>query len=416
MPLAIEDAKEEGKMLTGSPLNGWFFMRDEYDRFRLDPEKDRAFLFGDRDRQLRDSLLESLHEGCLGSEGHKAVVYGDYGRGKTHQCQNLIYEIERSALPIVPVYVKCTEYGAKEPFSSLFSQMLAGLRLKTINSVFRGYQHAVKDGGAAPLENIVYSDALAKGFEALAHPNEGIARMALRWLGGEKMARAEVEQVGAGLPLQVALSRDFSSVMRGFSHAFSTVENKLIVFFVDEAERLGVITNRDAEVNWAASLRGLTESIEVGYIFFAGANRRDEIPSLLTWDEISTRIGLINFRNLNNPSRDDLRQWIEEFFQTFIRKGAAPESLRTALGASADEVEVPSELIEITGGDPDRLRAFPFTPEALNEFVQQSVTDELANKPREVLIRIQRAATRAARLGERVISVEILDRIRGEEF
>lgn len=404
-------------MLTSPPLlHDWFFMRNGFNSFRLDPETHSAFLFGDRDRALRDALLESLEEGCIGAEGYKAVVYGDYGRGKTHQCQNLIHEIEKASLPIQPVYVKCTEYGTKEPFSSLFSQMLAGLGAKNINVRFHDYQHKVRDGEADAFEKLASSDSLVKGFEALAHPNEGIVRTALRWLGGEKLTRSEVEQVGAGLPMQVSLSRDFSSVMRVFSHVFRAIDDKSIVFFVDEAERLSYIANRDVEASWAASMRSLTDLIDVGYIFFVGANRRDEIPALLTWDEVATRIGLVNYINLLNPSREDLRQWVEELFQTFIRKGEVPEPLRDVVGPVSADIDVPEGISSVVKGSDAGLRAYPFSPEALDEFLDQSVTDELAGKPREVLIRIQRAATRAARLRQPIITTEIIDKIRGEVF
>ena len=80
-------------------METWFFMRPGFSTFRLEPDKNRQFLFGERDRSQRSVLLSALEEACYSHEGHKAAVFGDYGRGKTHQCHNIMYEIERRSLP-----------------------------------------------------------------------------------------------------------------------------------------------------------------------------------------------------------------------------------------------------------------------------------------------------------------------------
>src|ERR1700674_622016 len=105
-------------------IDKWFFMRPGFNTFRLEPDKHPQFMFGHRDRQLRDILLSSIEESCFSKEGHKAAVYGDYGRGKTHQCRNIIYEIEKRNLPLVPVYIKCPSWKTKEAFQSLFKEMV----------------------------------------------------------------------------------------------------------------------------------------------------------------------------------------------------------------------------------------------------------------------------------------------------
>src|SRR5688572_22658864 len=110
-----------------SSLNDWFFMRRGFNTFRLDPNRHFQFLFGRHDRDRRDHMLESMDEAAMALEGHKGVVFGDFGRGKTHQCKNITFEAANRGLPIHPVYVKCTEYKAKEPFTSLFKEMILAL-------------------------------------------------------------------------------------------------------------------------------------------------------------------------------------------------------------------------------------------------------------------------------------------------
>src|SRR5207244_1902664 len=112
-------------------------------------------------------------------------------------------------------------------------------------------------------------------------------------------------------------------------------------------------------------------------IFYVGAKTKDVIPNMLTWDEVFTRIGSQNYRDLLDPSPTDLRQWIEELFQTLVRKGAVPQPHVKALDPAALDETVPSELQEIVGGDSKALVAYPFKPSALDSFVTQCVTEDL---------------------------------------
>src|SRR4051794_13373440 len=104
-------------------METWFFMRPGFSTFRLEPDKHRQFLFGTRERQKRDLLLGEIEGASYSQDGHKAVIFGDYGRGKTHMCHNIVFEIAEKGLDVVPVYIKCSAYTSKEPFRSLFAEM-----------------------------------------------------------------------------------------------------------------------------------------------------------------------------------------------------------------------------------------------------------------------------------------------------
>src|SRR3990167_8965072 len=127
-------------------LDSWFFMRPGFSTFHLEPDKDRQYLFGDRDRRQRDLVLGSLEESCYTKEGHKSAIYGDYGRGKTHQCFNIMHEIERRGLPLAPIYVKCSAYKSKEPFHSLFKELVLRHPTATIQRIASEYTQRVKNG------------------------------------------------------------------------------------------------------------------------------------------------------------------------------------------------------------------------------------------------------------------------------
>ena len=75
---------------------------------------------------------------------------------------------------------------------------------------------------------------------------------------------------------------------------------------------------------------------------------------------------------------------------------------------------VPEELVAITNGDQDRLDAYPFEPEALDEFVEDVAAGGSANKPSEVLKRLLKATQRAIRKDRHTIDPSIVREINAE--
>ena len=121
-------------------MTEYFFMRDGFKSFRLEPDKHNYLLFGERDRVQRNYLLDHLEEASYSLEGFKSVVIGDYGRGKTHQSKNLEYEIKRRGLNLYPIYIKCTEFKSKEQFSTFFRELLLGIPTQEDRVI----QHVIK--------------------------------------------------------------------------------------------------------------------------------------------------------------------------------------------------------------------------------------------------------------------------------
>src|SRR5262249_20643557 len=145
------------------------------------------------------------------------------------------------------------------------------------------------------------------------------------------------------------------------------------LYFIDEAERFNNITNADAFTVWLVGLRELTEIAGVGFIFFVGAISKNDLPVLLIQEEIMRRIGVINYIEYLPPGRDELRAFLKELCSTCIRKGEIPEPHLSVAPPEVLDPTIPQELTAITTGDPNRLDAFPFEPDALDEFVENLV-------------------------------------------
>lgn len=391
----------------------YFFLRPGFERFQLEPEINQRIVIGDRDRKYRDDLLNSIEDGAAALDGYTAVIYGDYGRGKTHEAQNIKAEVKVRGLPVKLVYVKCHEFKAKEPFSTLFSQLLLNLGTEEVRNVANEYQLLEQAGKVVPLKDILQSDELVRGFGALAVANLDRVRDALRWLGGEKGIDTELF-ASSGMSPQLTVSRDFALVMKGMAHMFASVRKQVLVYLIDEAEQFKQVKNPETYASWVGCIRALTESLTVGYVFYVGANSPDDLPDLFLWDEVRTRIGNQNYRDLLNPSVDELKQWIRELFKTLVRKGPVPPPHVPAMTQQALDPTVPPELQALVASSPEALEAYPFTPEALEIFADQCMSDEFSNRPREVLKRIQAAAKRAMRKGLPIIDVDLLNELRND--
>ncbi|UYN94008.1 MAG: hypothetical protein KIT25_18435 [Enhydrobacter sp.] len=391
----------------------WFFMRPGFTTFRVEPEKHPQFLFGSRERRQRDYLLGEIEGACYGKDGFKSVIFGDYGRGKTHMCHNLEFELKRQNLSVSTVYIKCSAYVSKEPFQSLFREMITRHRTEEVKRVATEYVRRSKEGGAPPIRDIVQSEDIALVINnGLTAVNDEAVRNCMRWLGGEP--KVPMQLISTALKPQLTDSRDFGAVLRGLSHMFATVDDKVVLYLVDEAERFENVTNVDTFAGWLASLRELTEIPGVGLMFFVGALTRNNLPTLLVQEEVMRRIGVANYVEFQNPSREELRDFLLELFATFVRKGEVPKQHQGVVTDEARDSAVPDELQQMTGGAANRLETYPFEPDAFDEFIEQVATGHMSSKPSEVLIRLLKAAQRAMRKDQRTIDRAIVNEVNSE--
>jgi hypothetical protein len=257
--------------------------------------------------------------------------------------------------------------------------------------------------------------------EGLTTPGLSSVRNSVRWLGGEaKVSMANIDDPDSRrrghLKAQLDDSLEYGAVMRGFAHMFREVDGKVLLYLIDEAERFQNVTHADTYFQWLAALRELTEIVGTGMMFFIGALTRNELPNILLQDEIIRRIGVANYTEFQNPSRDNLSEFLIELFATMIRKGEVPAPHSSVLPAEALSAEVPAELVALTENDPHRLSTYPFEPEAFDEFVAQLAGGTRANKPSEALIRLQKICQRAIRDDKRIIDVQLVDAIASEGF
>jgi hypothetical protein len=322
---------------------------------------------------------------------------------------------------ILPVYVKCSAYASKEPFAGFFKELIAQLRTEEIRRVATEYARRVERREATPLAEVLNSEDIAFVMtEGLAAVSMSSVRSSMRWLGGEtKVSMANIEDAdsrrGHGmLKSHLDDGLEFGTVLRGLAHMFREVDGKVLLYLVDEAERFQNVSHVDTYFQWLAALREITEIVGTGMMFFIGAVTRNDLPAILVQDEIVRRIGVANYTEFQNPSRDNLSDFLIELFATLIQKGEVPVPHKAVLPPEAQSITVPDELVSITQGDQHRLERYPFEPAAFDEFVSQLAGGTRANKPSEALIRLQKIAQRAIRDDKKLIDTDLVDAIASE--
>lgn len=399
-----------------SEMRDWFFLRSGFDNFKIDPRHDRRILIGDYDRKRRDQLLTMLDGAARAAHGQKAVIYGDYGRGKTHLCHNLLYEVERKKLRLAPAYVKCTEFESKEKFSTLFRDMILGHDVKDLRRIAVAYKEKIDAKTADPLSDVIGNDDIAEVMtEGLIVPSDHVVKRCMRWLGGDaKVDMSAIEKTH--LAEQLTTGREFAGVLRGLAHMYRIVDNHVLLYLVDEAERVEGVTHADTFTSWKSAFREITEEAGVAMLFLVGAKSRNELPVLFVQHEIMRRIGSANYTELLNPSKEQLHEFLLEVLRVKVRKGEVPEAHWDALEGDALDGAVPKELTALTGNDPKRLDTYPFEPDAFETFVEHLLVAEFGNKPSEALERLQKAAQLAHTSDKRTIDQSIVTAIQSEGF
>lgn len=215
---------------------------------------------------------------------------------------------------------------------------------------------------------------------------------------------------------QLTIGREYAAVVKALAHMYRVVDNRLLLYIVDEAERVEGVSHADTFTAWRSAFREITEIQGVATIFFVGAKSRNELPVLFVHPEIMRRIGTTNYLEMHNPSKDQLREFLLELLQTLIGKGEPPEAHWEAVGGDALDDTVPQDLLDLTGNDDKRLETYPFEPAAFDEFIDHLLVAEFGSKPSEALARLQKAASKAMTSGKRLIDTEIVEAMQAEGF
>jgi Cdc6-like AAA superfamily ATPase len=383
--------------MSPSPrLREWFHLKPQFTSFKLVPQEHAQYLFGERDKKLRDELLMSLRECAYSERGYHSIIWGSSGRGKTHLANNLLVNAKTNSLPLEMVYVDCpTIKSAKEPLKTFFSAMFRAIPPKIVKRFVTKY---VEEKGNHPewdkriLAELNNDSMIYRAItEGLVLPNESTVRGILGWLGGEDY---KIGNIVENAPEQL---EDGGQIARNFGALGDMLllsEGKNLIFLLDEAERLQTIQSGEQYWTWLSALRESFRRQSVGLVLFIIAANTDYIPRILMEHEIYNRIGASNI--FSSPPFDppDAESFLKQLLAAMVQRDPVPEALQAILNES---------------GEP--LDCYPFTEDAFRDFIQHHSVGTEENKPQELLNHLERAAQRAITLDKKLIDVQVLQQV-----
>ena len=377
---------------TVKRVQDWFFLKPDFTSFQVYPDKHSGYLFGVEDRALRDSLITSLEEHAYSVRGHRAVIYGRAGRGKTHLAHHLVAESRKRNLLVEPIYVHCPTLVAKASVTDLLAAMMKAIPPETATRIARNYlstktpekERRVRD----EVEDPMIYDVMVNGLES---HNPNAVRKVLSWLGGMP---ADVTNHQENAPSQITDENQLAQNLGGLAELLMVAEGKNLIFLLDEAERIAAIKSGDTHNLWLALLRGMFRRPSLGLIIFVIAANRDYLPDLLLEEEVMSSIGPNHVHESAPFSVQSAQSFLQELLEAMIQHDPCPEALQ--------------QLLQQAG---ESLETYPFTRDAFEEFINQHSIGTTLNKPREMINNLESLARRAMTRDKRLIDRAVLQEI-----
>jgi len=273
------------------------------DYFTLNPKTEANVFFVRKDEA--DKFLDYVKMTIRSGRVPKAVVFGDFGLGKTHFLHYLMHNLQDVAKPI---YVETPPFHRRSKFTDLYGAIMRRLGGRYWIGLLAD---AVKLAGMnnEPLDTYLKLDPDLAFM--IQNGITGKDQHALwRYLAGEKLRSSEA---GALSALSNQLSEDEAvSILNTMAVLIKQFEKRQLLILFDEIEHTNALAG-DSMTIFREAIRGLVdESSNVGTIFAATGRALEDLPIGITDDPVKRRIGLANYILFQEYSKDDLKRFIIE--------------------------------------------------------------------------------------------------------
>jgi len=105
-------------------MDSWYFMRQGFTRFRMEPDRDPQYLFGEKDRLQRNQLLASMEEESIAATVTRRPCTATTAAARRISASTSSTRINRQGLPPLPCTSSVAAYGTKEPFQTFFRELV----------------------------------------------------------------------------------------------------------------------------------------------------------------------------------------------------------------------------------------------------------------------------------------------------
>jgi Cdc6-like AAA superfamily ATPase len=331
-------------------MQSWFGLKEDHRDFTIQTEDDRRLFFArhELDKDLKSRLRRTFRT----DTPLKMVLYGNWGIGKTHTMRHIQYVIEEQvAYHALVVFVELPDITKKATFQVAHGALLDAFGLDRAKNLLLQYQTRHQSDARVLIQDFTQSGDIAIAFSNLLGFGDA-SRIAWDWLRGVKLSAGDARMVS--LPPALEQSGHFVKVLQLLGRITREVEDRMLVFMLDEATKLDGVTDDDSIAHWTNAFKLLADdgTKEVGIVVSISVIDLDDIADPLHDQQVMTRFGRGNYVRLNDLSEEDTREFMSHLMQEWI-----DETSRTALLA---------EFGGETDGEQATFETYPFTQEGLD--------------------------------------------------
>lgn len=360
-------------------MQSWFGLKQEHQDFSIETDADAQLFFARH--ELDDQLQAIVRKSFRTGNPPKMVLFGDWGVGKTHTMRHLEFVIEHTEeFPAIVIFVELPDITGKSTFQVAHAAFLDALGFERAKRWVLQYQTRHPTDAHDLIRDFTQSGDIASAFSNMLAFGEG-SRIAWDWLRGSPLSAGDARL--AGLPPGLTQSNHLVKVLQMFGRFAQEVDGKLLVFMLDEATKLGYVTNPDAVNHWLNAFKLLAEkeTKEVGFVVSGSWVDPDDMALPLQDQQVVTRFGEPNYIALQRLDEEDTKVFMSALLDEWIEP-AKREAVITSFGSESDGES-------ITSG------TFPFTEEGLNVAVQYACRQGGYTTPRDIQVTLDELLNRA---------------------
>jgi hypothetical protein len=375
-----------------SEFSEWFSLAPDRRNFQIDPQRDKAFLFGEP--TWEEEIDSRLRRAQLLGEPLRLVWWGQYGIGKTHRLHHTEHLVNTKGYKYLTSYVVASDIQDKTGFERLHYEMINSLGKDQMRQMVSQYLLKVQtDPGSVPAVRDICSGIgdVESALRSFGNYNEQLVLPGWRFLCGLELKGNDLALANV-TKASLESSLDFAAVISAFATIIELESGRELLFLIDECENLSRVTNKSAENRWQETIRSLLDVRNVSLVFAVGAERQDNLPKIILQPDIVRRIQKDNYLQMAAFTGPVARHFLMGLLTQWIDKDR-----RAAL-----------ESAGALSGNDYTPESYPFTSTAFTKFCEWAVVDPRAAKPSVIIDKLNNVAAEAFFKKERLISLDVL--------
>lgn len=383
--------------MPSQTVGQWFCLKDR-DHFAINPREDSKLYFGRK--ELAAELKKQIKKSFVFGKPPKMLLWGDWGVGKTHTMCHIQHFLEtnQADYPSIVYFVEFGNVTRRSRYDIVHQKMLDVIGKERVYYLLQKFA-AIHSGVPLPevLKHHLDSNDMITAFVNLAISpiQSSQSATAWEWLLGLGLENQRLQNLGTSRSLND--SSDFVAIEKFIGRLFWVVEQKRLVFILDEARKLESIADPDAEANWIDAWKDLADdmNVEVGFLVSGSFARQEDIPAVLADEQITNRLGEASIVELPLFTRPNTEEFLSDLLEGLVDPDSSKERLHS---------------LE-KGGKKLEVRPFPFTPDGFQLFVDyvSRMTDEAV--PRIIVQKLDNLAFEAMERGKYVIDVSLMNEL-----